>query len=132
MAPKRNASDLKLKSVWDEGLVTEVMDNEKHRSRMWLWLINHPDKDLCDIPFEEWRVKTSSYTAIRRDFVKHTAKIVDKNESTRGDTTKLLIELQDGHRIETVVMRHVSHATTCVSSQIGCQMGCRYDSCGDS
>jgi adenine C2-methylase RlmN of 23S rRNA A2503 and tRNA A37 len=125
MAPKRKAETLALKSIWDESLVREIIDNEKHRTRMWLWLINNPDKDICDIPFEKWLVKKAAYTSIRRDFLKFTTKIVEKNESARGDTTKLLIELQDGHRIETVIMIHVSHATVCVSSQIGCQMGCR-------
>lgn len=125
MAPKRKAEDLKLKSIWDETLVREVMDNEKHRTRMWQWLVLNPDKDVCDVPLESWRVKMSASTAIFRDFVKFTSKIVEKNESIRGDTTKLLIELQDGHRVETVVMKHVSYSTVCVSSQIGCQMGCR-------
>lgn len=125
MAPKRKAEDLKLKSIWDETLVREVMDNEKHRTRMWQWLVLNPDKDVCDVPLESWRVKKSASTAIFRDFVKFTSKIVEKNESIRGDTTKLLIELQDGHRVETVVMKHVSYSTVCVSSQIGCQMGCR-------
>lgn len=125
MAPKRNASALKLKSIWDEGLVTEVMDNEKHRTRMWQWLILHPDKDICDIPFKSWLVKKASYEAILANFVKFTSTIVERNESSKGDTTKLLLELQDGHRIETVIMRHISHSTVCVSSQIGCQMGCR-------
>lgn len=125
MAPKRKAEDLKLKSIWDETLVREVMDNEKHRTRMWQWLVLNPEKDVCDVPLESWRVKKSASTAIFRDFVKFTSKIVEKNESIRGDTTKLLIELQDGHRVETVVMKHVSYSTVCVSSQIGCQMGCR-------
>lgn len=53
---------------------------------------------------------------------------VDKFESARGDTTKLLVQLQDGHKVETVVMIHAGHATACVSSQIGCKMGCRWAS----
>lgn len=101
------------------------MDCEKHRTRMWLWLIANPEKDLCDIPFKKWLVKKASQEAILKNFVKFTTTVVERNESSRGDTTKLLIELQDGHRIETVIMRHVSHSTVCVSSQIGCQMGCR-------
>lgn len=125
MAPKRKAEDLKLQSIWDETLVSQVMDNEKHRSRMWQWLVLNPDKELCDIPFDVWRVKKASSEAILKNFVKFTSKIVERNESSRGDTTKLLLELQDGHRVETVIMRHPSHNTVCVSSQIGCQMGCR-------
>ena len=126
MAPKRKTEDLKLKSIWDETLVTEVMDNKVHRNKMWQWLVLHPDKDICDVPFASWRVKKASADAILKNFVKYTATVVERNESIRGDTTKLLLELQDGHRIETVIMRHPSHSTVCVSSQIGCQMGCRY------
>lgn len=126
MAPKRKAEDLKLKSIWDETLVTEVMDNKVHRNKMWQWLVHHPDKDISDVPFSSWRVKKASVEAILKNFVKYTASVVERNESIRGDTTKLLLELQDGHRVETVIMRHPSHSTVCVSSQIGCQMRCRY------
>ena len=36
------------------------------------------------------------------EFQLFTTKIVQRDESKRGDTVKLLIELQDGHRVETV------------------------------
>ena len=36
------------------------------------------------------------------EFQLFTTKIVQREESKRGDTVKLLIELQDGHRVETV------------------------------
>jgi adenine C2-methylase RlmN of 23S rRNA A2503 and tRNA A37 len=126
MAPKRNAESLTLKSIWDETLVSEVLENKKHRARMWKWLISNPTKDICDIPFSTWLVKTSASQSLLKDFVKFTTTIVQQNESVRGDTTKLLLELQDGHRVETVVMKHASRTTVCVSSQIGCQMGCKY------
>jgi hypothetical protein len=38
--------------------------------------------------------------------------------------------VQDGHRVETVVMVHAKHATVCVSSQIGCKMGCKFCATG--
>ena len=50
--------------------------------------------------------------------MKFTSKVVERAESRRGDTTKLLVELQDGHRIESVVIKHKGHATVCVSSQV--------------
>ncbi len=40
-------------------------------------------------------------------------------------TTKLLVRLQDGHLVETVVMRYSHRATVCISSQVGCRMACR-------
>jgi adenine C2-methylase RlmN of 23S rRNA A2503 and tRNA A37 len=45
-------------------------------------------------------------------------------------TTKLLIRLQDGHLVETVVMRYSHRSTVCVSSQVGCRMACRFCSTG--
>lgn len=53
-------------------------------------------------------------------------------ESEKDDTTKLLVELQDGHRIESVIIRHRHYATLCVSSQIGCAMGCKFCATGNT
>ena len=61
------------------------------------------------------------------DFVTVTSRIQTKPTSKDGTTTKMAIELQDGHVVESVLMRHVSEkgsrATVCVSSQVGCAMG---------
>ena len=40
--------------------------------------------------------------------------------------TKLVFELADGLEIETVVIPMANHATVCISSQVGCRMGCRF------
>jgi 23S rRNA (adenine2503-C2)-methyltransferase len=39
---------------------------------------------------------------------------------------KLVFGLTDGLRIETVVIPMANHATVCISSQVGCAMGCRF------
>lgn len=41
-------------------------------------------------------------------------------------TRKLLLELHDGHQIETVIIPGVSRSTLCVSSQVGCVRGCTF------
>lgn len=41
-------------------------------------------------------------------------------------TTKYLLELKDGNSIETVLMRHPYGNSVCVSSQVGCAMGCSF------
>lgn len=40
-------------------------------------------------------------------------------------TRKFLLELRDGNRIETVLIPGDDHDTLCVSTQVGCAMGCR-------
>lgn len=42
------------------------------------------------------------------------------------DTHKYLFELEDGNRIESVFMRYHHGNSVCVSSQVGCRMGCRF------
>lgn len=80
---------------------------------------------LDDIPYHAWNIPKKQAQRIVQEFSLFTTRISERSESARGDTTKLLVELQDGHQVETVIMRHVGHATACISSQIGCQMGCR-------
>lgn len=138
MAPRRKNADLKLQSVWDEGLLAPVLTRDIHRTKVWKQLITSfsvkPPKrrstSLQDIPYSEWNIPKAASEKIVQDFVLFTTTVVEKQESARGDTTKLLVRLQDGHEIETVIMRHTGHATVCISSQIGCQMGCRFCATG--
>ena len=39
---------------------------------------------------------------------------------------KLVTKLEDRHRIESVILPLRTHHTICVSSQVGCRMGCRF------
>ena len=52
-------------------------------------------------------------------------KILKKQESSDG-TKKYLFDVLDGNAIETVLMEYHHGKTICVSSQIGCKMGCKF------
>ena len=54
------------------------------------------------------------------------ARIAEKYVSKLDGTVKYLIELSDGECVETVVMRYHHGITICISSQVGCRMGCRF------
>ena len=51
--------------------------------------------------------------------------IIKKQESQDG-TKKYLFDVLDGNAIETVLMEYHHGKTICVSSQIGCKMGCKF------
>jgi 23S rRNA (adenine2503-C2)-methyltransferase len=57
---------------------------------------------------------------------------VVRRVSDNGDTVKYLWELQDGKRIETVLMLYPDRVTVCVSSQVGCAMGCGFCATGQA
>jgi 23S rRNA (adenine2503-C2)-methyltransferase len=56
--------------------------------------------------------------------------VCEEAESNDGFTRKFLLGLEDGERIETVLMRYKGRATVCVSSQAGCAMGCVFCATG--
>lgn len=49
-----------------------------------------------------------------------------KVEESRDGTRKLLFRLADGELVEAVLIRERGHLTLCLSSQVGCAMGCRF------
>ncbi len=53
-------------------------------------------------------------------------KVVRKQESARDGTIKYLWRLADGNCVETVLMRYHYGNTVCISSEVGCAMGCAF------
>lgn len=53
-------------------------------------------------------------------------KVRKKLESAIDGTVKYLFELDDGNIIESVLMEYIHGYTACVSSQVGCKMGCSF------
>ncbi len=51
---------------------------------------------------------------------------VEKQVSQKGDTAKYLFALEDGNVIESVWMKYHHGNSVCVSSQVGCRMGCTF------
>lgn len=58
-----------------------------------------------------------------------TAEVVRQQQATDG-TLKLLISWQDGKNAETVMIPDADRRTACVSSQVGCPVGCRFCASG--
>lgn len=69
-------------------------------------------------------------TALTSEFTHLTSRVQECQTSVDDGTIKLLIELQDGHFVESVIMRHTDRLTLCVSSQIGCAMKCSFCATG--
>jgi len=87
---------------------------------------------LRDVRFEASDgLPAAALTRIHEAFALFTTKVVSESESRDKATSKLVVELRDGHRVEACVMRHEKGRTTlCVSSQVGCKMGCTFCATG--
>lgn len=62
---------------------------------------------------------------LEAEFALTTLSTIIKQESKDG-TIKFLFQLQDGYSIETVLMRHDYGNSICVTTQVGCRIGCTF------
>ena len=64
--------------------------------------------------------------ALSKDYPILSPKVVRKQESQKDGTIKYLWELSDGNCVETVLMRYHYGNTVCISTEVGCRMGCAF------
>lgn len=102
------------------------------------WLTENGEKAFRAAQVFDWlyikRVKTfeemSNLPKPLRDkldeaFALTTLSTIIQQQSTDG-TIKFLFQLQDGYSIETVLMRHDYGNSVCVTTQVGCRIGCTF------
>ncbi|MDM5209977.1 23S rRNA (adenine(2503)-C(2))-methyltransferase RlmN [Peribacillus sp. RS7] len=106
------------------------------------WLLDHGHKKFRASQVWEWLYRTrvtsfSEMTDVNKEclqlledhFVIQTLTEHVKQESADG-TIKFLFKLQDGNLIETVMMRHKYGISVCVTTQVGCNIGCSFCASG--
>ena len=64
--------------------------------------------------------------ALAREYPLYIPKVVRKQESKKDGTIKYLWQLSDGNCVETVLMRYRYGNTVCISTEVGCRMGCAF------
>ena len=99
--------------------------NPVHVARLWNYLyVEHVTST------EAMTALPSKLRARLNEMVVGTLSTALETDSTDGFTRKYLLSLHDGQRIETVLMRYAGRVTACVSSQVGCAMGCVFCATG--
>jgi 23S rRNA (adenine2503-C2)-methyltransferase len=78
--------------------------------------------DMTDLP-------KSLRDELAADFALWTARVV-LHKTAPDRTEKLLLELADGEQIECVLLRDGPRRTICISTQVGCAMGCAFCASG--
>ena len=64
--------------------------------------------------------------ALAEKYPIYAPKVVRKQESKKDGTIKYLWQLADGNCVETVLMRYNYGNTVCISTEVGCAMGCAF------
>jgi 23S rRNA (adenine2503-C2)-methyltransferase len=97
-----------------------------HAARLWNYLYWECVGSWEAMP----ELPTKVRTRLAAECVLTVLPVAQELHSRDGFTRKFLLGLADGRRIETVLMRFTGRATACVSSQVGCAMGCGFCATG--
>lgn len=111
-----------------EELEKFFLDNGQKRYRagqVFDWLYKKRVKSIDEMT----NLNEESLTLLKDNFNFPKLKMVNKLESADG-TVKYLYELKDGNLIESVIMKQKYGNSICVTSQVGCNMGCKFCASG--
>ncbi|MGN1301275.1 MAG: 23S rRNA (adenine(2503)-C(2))-methyltransferase RlmN [Clostridia bacterium] len=102
--------------------IVENLGEKKYRAEQifnWIYKENVTSfDDMANLPL-------SLREKLKENYDLHIFKIITKQESKDG-TKKYLFDILDGNAIESVLMEYKHGYTICVSSQVGCKMGCKF------
>ncbi len=91
-----------------------------HADQLFDWLYVKRVKSFDDVT----NIKKEVLEEIKKNYILNNIKIV--NVEKDQDVHKYLFELNDGEHIEAVLMFHDYGTSVCISSQVGCNMGCKF------
>lgn len=109
-------------------LVAWLEERGHKRSRalqVWRSLYRHRTRSFAEMS----DVNATCVALFEEHFILETLTEHTRQQSQDG-TVKFLFKLHDGHLIETVLMRHKFGLSVCVTTQVGCNIGCSFCASG--
>ena len=91
-----------------------------HALQLFSWLYEKRIKSFDEVT----NIKKEVLDILKKDYSMEPLKIVEVQKDV--DVCKYLFELNDKEHIEAVLMRHDYGNSICISSQVGCNMGCKF------
>jgi len=132
MTPPHPRSLHDLGFVEIEGELRAAGVSAHHAKVLWRALHHDGELDLTSRedflpPLKRW---IANAVGEGKTFFLDAPEVADESHSSDGLTRKFLLRLRDGHSIETVLMAYNGRHTACVSTQVGCAMGCVFCATG--
>jgi len=103
-----------------ESYFLDMGSKKFHALQLFSWLYEKRIHSFDEVT----NIKKELLEKVKQDFSISSLKIVDVQKDV--DVCKYLFELFDGEHIEAVLMRHDYGNSICISSQVGCNMGCKF------
>ncbi len=103
-----------------EDYLSKINEKKYRAKQIYQWLYVYKINNFDEMT----NISKNSINNLKNNFTNHFIKI--KNIKKHKDTTKYLLALQDNNLIEAVLMKHNYGISLCVSSQVGCNIGCSF------
>jgi 23S rRNA (adenine2503-C2)-methyltransferase len=116
--------DLDLPSL--QSLLQNWGEPDYRARQLWEWLYVHLATGLDEMT----NLPRSLRQRLAAETIIDVAETVDTVQSADGETRKELLRLEDGETIEAVLMRYEHRCTACISTQVGCAVGCAFCATG--
>ena len=104
-----------------KNLMTELGEKPFRAKQIYSWLHEHLVTSYDEMGNIPGKLKEKL-----KDYPIAALEMVDEQVSAIDGTRKYLFRLSDGNVIESVLMRYKHGNSVCISSQVGCKMGCRF------
>ena len=115
----KNIKDYDLKELKEE--LTKIGEKPFRAEQIFKWLYQEKVKEFSEMTNLSLELRKK----LEKNYIICNYKILRKQESKDG-TIKYVFDVLDGNAIETVLMSYHHGYSICVSSQIGCKMGCKF------
>ena len=102
--------------------ITELGEKEYRARQIYEWI----HKKLASDFDEMTNISAHLKNILKENFYIPAVLAVDRRDSSDRSTSKFLFRLDDGRVIESVWMKYNHGNSVCISSQVGCRMGCRF------
>lgn len=116
---KRNIKDYNLEEL--KQILIELGEKPYRAEQIFKWIMQENVTSFDDMT----NLSIDLRNKLKESFDLHVFNILQKQVSKDG-TKKYLFDVLDGNAIESVLMEYKHGFTICVSSQIGCKMGCKF------
>ena len=113
---------LKSMTAAEIGAVLKEMGQPAFRAKQvfsWLHKGAASYEDMTNVPQNLRNILAEKYPI-------YTPQVLRKQESQKDGTIKYLWRLEDGNCVETVLMRYHYGNSVCISTEVGCKMGCAF------
>ncbi len=105
-----------------QGAIKELGEPQFRAKQLYEWMHKKMARDYEEMS----NISKTLKEKCRENFEYTSLKVVEVMESKVDDTKKFLFGLSDGNIIESVFMKYKFGVSVCISSQVGCRMGCRF------